>query len=174
MFEIVVKDFETELGLFRELTDERKILRMVNRDIAPPVERRLDAVLRTPAPPRTNQKFVWSFNREANTRARRWWFRQIKLGNIPTDGEHYIRSNTIINAWISEIRIDGDAILFTLSNPAPGASHVYGSPEQTQVPGHASTGWQHYTVFVSFFDQIIPDIIEAWDKLVRTSTKRRR
>ena len=174
MFDIRLTGFETELDLFKDLADTRKIKRMVNREIAPPIERRLDAVLRTPAPPRPDEKYVWSFNRAANRRAQRWWFAQIKKGSIPTDGSHYLRSNTIINAWVSQIITDGDTVIFTIGNSAPGAEHLYGSPTQNQNPSHFVDGWPHYTTFTAFFDQIIPEIVVAWEKLVRTSIKRKR
>lgn len=159
------------LSEMSQLADTKTIERMVNRDIAPPIERRLDVVAATIAPPRDDTKFVWSLNRAANARARRWWFWQLSQGNIPTDGQHYIRSNTIPNSWQTEIFIEGDEVQLTIFNPAPGSEFLYGSPTQTQVPGHATTGWLNYTDLLLFIDQVRDEGRLAWEQLIIKTTK---
>jgi hypothetical protein len=156
---------------FKQLAEPRTIARMVNRDIAPPVERRMDAVAATIAPPRDDTKFIWSLSKAANRRAQRWWFANVRAGNIPTDGSHYSRSGVIPSSWQTEIFIAGDEIVLMISNPAPGAEYVYGSPTQTQVPGHASTGWMNYKDLLAFTEVVRTETRLAWEELIVTVTK---
>jgi hypothetical protein len=166
--EVDTKDIIKEM---RQLADQRTIARMVSRDIAPPIERRIDAIVKQPAPPRTSIKFVWSLNRAANARARRWWFANLRAGNIPTDGQHYLRSGVIENSWQNEIFLDGDEVVLSFFNPADGAEYVYGSPEQTQVPGHATTGWLNYKDLLVFTDVVRSETRIAWEQLIVDTTK---
>ena len=171
MIEATVSGIEDILSEFTQLLDVQAVERMVNRDIAPVVERRLDTVIATTPPPRDDTKFIWSLNRAANARARRWWFANLREGNIPTDGQHYLRSGVIPDSWQTEIAIDGDAVTLTIFNPAPGSERVYGSPEITQVPGHATTGWTNYTELLGFIDVVRSETITAWETLIINSTK---
>jgi hypothetical protein len=127
MISASVSGLEDIIVEFNQLADPKKVARMVNREITPIVERRLDRIVAEVPPPRDSTKFVWSFNRAANLRARRWWFAAIKRGEVNTDGRHYVRSGTIPNSWQTEIALSGDTILLTIFNPAPGSEYVYGS-----------------------------------------------
>jgi hypothetical protein len=174
MIAIKVSGIEDIIEQMKPLTDTRTIARMINRDVAPAIERRLDRVVSEEAPPRDDSKFVWSFNREANKKARRWWFRELKLGSINTDGRHYQRTGVIRNSWQTEISISGDEVILSLFNPAPGSEYLYGSPEQRQVPGHTATGWPNYQRFTAFIDVARTDVIEQWEQLVIKTTSGRR
>ena len=159
------------LAELKPLADTRTIARMVNRDIAPPLERRLDRIVSKVAPPRTDVKFVWSYNRAANARARRWWFAAIKRGAVQTDGKHFLRTGVIPAAWQTEIAIVGDQIVMSLVNPASGSEFLYGSEERPQVPGHATTGWLNYTQFLGFIDIVRAETINAWELFVINTTR---
>ncbi len=161
------------LSDFSQLADTKTIARMVNRDIAPPIERRLDVFAAQIPPPRDDTKFVWSFNRGANKRARGWWFWQLSLGNINTDGEHYIRSNVIPNSWQTEIAVEGDEIALTIFNPAEGSEHVYGSEDTPQVPGHATTGWINYKQLLGFIDVVRDETRIAYEELIINTVRRK-
>ena len=121
--------------------DPKNIAAEMGRQLTVPVNRRLRRPLMTPAPPRSDVKFVWSLNRAADERARRWWFRAVREGLVPTDGEHYRRSGTIPASWIITVSRDTNPITVIAQNPAEGSEFVYGSETQRQVPGHATTGW---------------------------------
>jgi len=172
MIKVSVTGLEDILPEFKQLQDTKTIARMVNRDIAPPVERRLDVVAAQVPPARDDTKFVWSLNRSANARARRWWFWQLSQGNINTDGQHYIRSGVIPNSWQTEIAIAGSEVTLTIFNPAKGSEFVYGSPEQTQVPGHATTGWINYQELLGFIEVVRDETRIAWEELIINTTKR--
>lgn len=133
----------TRVAVLKAL-DPNVVAKEVARIITVPINRFLRRPLMTPAPPRTNIKFIWSLNREANARARRWWFWALREGLIPTDGQHYRRSGVIPASWIIRVSRQGNPITITADNPAKGSEFVYGSEEprpQVQVPGHSTTGW---------------------------------
>jgi hypothetical protein len=166
MIKIEEIDLSGAFTRLNQLSDNRLIAKMVNHNLTPFVELKVDQHLRTVPPPRDNTKFVWSFNRAANQRARRWWFDAIKRGVINTDGEHYIRSGEIPNAWETEIIINTNEILLRIFNPAPGAERVYGSPEINQVPGHAFTGWTNILAFTTQIEQGVFRLEVGWRDLV--------
>jgi hypothetical protein len=172
MIKAKISGVDDILSEMRQLAETKTIARMVNRDIAPPIERRMDAIARKPAPPRTSIKFVWSLQRAANERARRWWWANLRAGTIPTDGSHYLRSGLISSSWQNEIFIQGDTVVLLIFNPADGAEYVYGSPEQTQVPGHAATGWLNYQDLLRFADVVREETRIAWEQLIVDTTKR--
>ncbi len=150
-------------GGLKQALSTKKFLKQFNKTVTPVVERRIDRVLRTPAPPRSDAKFVWSLSGSRNIRARRWWFWAVASGQVPTDGKHYKRSGAIPGGWQSFIRIVGGDILFSLLNPVPGAEHVYGSPEQTQSPGHSQTGWPNFLRSIAqIAEGLEQDLGEAW------------
>lgn len=81
--------------------------------------------------------FFWSLNPEKQQKARRWWFKAIRLGKVRTDGKRYIRSGAILRAWKLVSNFNDFDGLITLSNPAPGAEWVVG---EKQVPSHEKSG----------------------------------
>jgi hypothetical protein len=151
------------LNNLKTLRDPKRINRMVARDVIPPVERRLDAVLSTPAPARTAVKFIWSVDPAAHRRAQGWWFANLREGNIPADGAHYLRSNTIVKSWQTAIALVGNGVNVSLVNTAPGSEFVYGSRTQRQVPGHATTGWRNIKETARQFNEaMLVELREAY------------
>ncbi len=132
----------------------KQVLRRVVRDVIPPLERRLDRVLAN-EPPRRNAgspTFIWSFNPAANARARRWFFAHFPKG--------YTRTGQMAKSWMSEIFLDGDTIVISVTNPAPGSSFVYGDDARSQIPGHATTGWPETDDIITRFGAETEDDIE--------------
>ena len=97
------------------------------------------------APPRSNTKFIWSLDAAANLRASRWYFWQIRLGNIPTDGEHYIRQGAPPRGGKVSVEKQNGRITIVVTNTWRKAGLLFGqSDEDTRLPGHKTTGWEWY------------------------------
>lgn len=95
------------------------------------------------APPRGNTVFIWSADAVKNKRARGWWFWQLKLGNIPTDGKHYIRQNKPPRGGKVTIEKTQNGLLIVFSNTWKKSGLLYGTfKEDTRLIGHKKTGWQ--------------------------------
>jgi hypothetical protein len=108
------------------------------------LEDKLTEIYKT-APPRTSEKFVWSLDPAKDKKARGWWYWQVRLGNIPTDGRHYQRqgkppygaSVDIMQMQYSvkiQVRLVDTKMRFTFGQLK--------SPN-TQVIGHQRTGWNY-------------------------------
>lgn len=96
------------------------------------------------APPRTNAKFIWSLDAAANLRAQRWWFWQLRLGNIPTDGSHYKRQGTPPRGGKVIVEKQGDRTVIILTNTWSKAGLIFGQIDKdTRLPGHIATGWEY-------------------------------
>ncbi len=91
-------------------------------------------VLGTYPPRRQSLKpFRWSKNKQANDRARRWFF-----ANYP---EGYERTGALGKAWDVRMSITRAGLDLLVGNTADVAGRVYGSSEGGQIPGHSDTGW---------------------------------
>ena len=134
-----------------------------------PVQQFLMNALSQPAPPRTDIKFVWSFNKAANTRARRWWFWALSQGKISTDGKHYKRTGDMAERFHISVTRQGNVITIDASNPAPGSEHVYGSETQQQIPGHKTTGWIDVQDLILSALEFVEDTLE--EELDREMTR---
>lgn len=111
-------------------------------DLAVHFEDELEAIYNT-APPRTSAKFIWSLDVAANQRARRWWFRQIKLDNIPTDGRHYKRQGQPPYGGKVLVEKQGDRTVIILTNTWSKSGLVFGQIDKdTRLVGHKQTGWE--------------------------------
>ena len=131
----------------------KRLPRRIAREVVPEMERALDRIVdnrlrKYPARVR-HSPFVWSRDPKKNARARRWWFAN-KRGI-------YQRTGALGRAWQSSVTYSpAEAqITVSVSNPAPGASYVFGAVEfgYAQVPSHAATGWvnigvQGYTTVI--------------------------
>lgn len=95
------------------------------------------------APPRSNAKFIWSLDAAANLRAQRWWFRQLRLGNIPTDGSHYKRQNKPPYGGKVLVQKQDGRIVVIVTNTWAKAGLLFGQIDKdTRLPGHKQTGWE--------------------------------
>lgn len=98
------------------------------------------------APPRGDNKFVWSGDRAANQRAQAWWFANVNSGRIPTDGKHYIRQQKPPRGGFVEIERTSEGFVLIVGNEWDKSNLIYGtlSPTNfdTRLIGHAQTGWQ--------------------------------
>ena len=151
-------------------------LKEAYREVEPLLKRALAV-----APPRRNLKFVWSFNSEANARARRWWFAMIRKGVIPTDGNRYRRTGGMASAFRSmyqyvatekrhEILIVGGF---------RGSRYVVGTFDERrhfQIPGHSSrfgTGWWLLTdVAQEWYERLLIVWKQKYDRTDRATVHR--
>ncbi len=85
-----------------------------------------------PLPARHAGTFVWSLNKQANDRARRWWFAN-------RNGPHVRRGRN--GGLASQFELEMDVThangFFTITNNAEGVDYVFGS---RQIPSHRLTG----------------------------------
>jgi hypothetical protein len=104
----------------------------------------LDAFIRDLEPPPAKASpYVWSLNKDANDRARKWYFRQLALGKIPTDGQRYQRTGAMLDAFEITTLFSNNAIGLEVVNSAPGVDYVMG---ERQIYGHKQTGWPKFEV----------------------------
>lgn len=99
------------------------------------------------APPRGNEKFIWSNDPSADARARGWWFANLNAGRIPTDGRHYSRQGKPPYGALVDVSRDGNNIVvLEIRQEWDKASYVFGSLDRnnwdSRVVGHRRTGWQ--------------------------------
>lgn len=153
----------------------KRLPRRIARDVIPPAERRLDALvderLRKYPPRVYHTPFVWSTNpardwkgRTANDRARRWWYKF-------KDGRHQ-RTGKLRAAWQTEIAYvpAEQSISVVVKNEAEGASYVFGSVEfnYQQVPSHVDTRWPNIGRVAPFIvNGIATSVRMEIDKVIR-------
>lgn len=83
--------------------------------------------------------FIWSNNREAQLRARRWWLAHLReMGLLNAAGGRYQRTGEMVKGWDLRLTLSGDGGQVDSFNNANGAEFVYGD---RQVPSHKLTGW---------------------------------
>jgi len=166
-FEIETRGTLVDIDLVDALST-KKFARKIQREVMPKIERRADHLLSAIAPPRDDSRFVWSFNRAANARARRWWFWAIAQGIVQTAGGHYRRTNKIAESWEFFATTSPDGIEIIANNDAPGSEFLYGSQSRRQVPGHRSTGWLNLDETITLIGEGAEvDIFLAWDEFTR-------
>lgn len=106
-------------------------------------EDNLEAIYAT-APPRTSAKFVWSLDAAKNLKAMRWWYANLKKGNIPTDGKHYKRQGAPPYGGKILVERQGDRLVVIVTNTWSKAGLVFGQiGKDTRLPGHKATGWDY-------------------------------
>lgn len=110
-------------------------------------------------PNRTGAIFVWSRNPSANTRARRWWFAQVKAGRIPTSGGRYKRSGKLGKSFKATFRSRAKSVEIEITTDYPKYRYVVGDfgvgGEKYQIVGHTQTGWYSIARNVNeFFDAV--------------------
>ncbi len=100
------------------------------------LDQRLGKGATPPARTINSPKFIWSFDRAKNARARRWFF-----ANYPNG---YKRTGRLEQSWRFTVTPSQDnRVVVDLRNDTNASSYVYGSPafNYEQVPGHVTTGW---------------------------------
>lgn len=138
--------------LLKSLTEyEKRLNRAIARKVIPPLERDMDRSIQAtlakypPARGLGSPKFVWSRDPIKNARGRRGFFARHPNG--------YKRTGELGRSWRAIVVFKDGVILFTIENPSPAASYVYGlPPTYGQVPGHVTTGWRNA-------GKTIPDIL---------------
>lgn len=115
-----------------------------------------DLVRKTPKPRTSSSpRFIWSRDKAAQDRARRWWFAAIARGEIPTNGQNYQRTGQLQRAWKIEVTRKGTTLTLIAANNNRGAVYVYGDYGRPQIPGHRATGWPNGP---QTFERIADDI----------------
>lgn len=139
-------------GLVIELREfvPKRLSRAIAREVIPEAQRKLDrkvdSILRPPAPPRGRNKFVWSHDPVKNERGRRGFFARYPNG--------FNRTGQLGRDWQADITFQNSVIETSIRNDNEGASYVYGSEAYNfvQVPGHKTTGWLNA-------GETVPDIL---------------
>jgi hypothetical protein len=82
----------------------------------------------------SGQPFVWSTNKVANDRARKWFF-----ANYP---QGYTRTGEFARGWQITFNEGLNNISMSVSNSLPAAGYIVGNVRTGagQIPGHARTG----------------------------------
>lgn len=114
--------------------------------------------------------FVWSDDPAADARARGWWFANLAEGNIPTDGERYIRSSGLSESWVVRLEINGSEFELIAESKYKGAKWVVGTFDRRrnwQIPGHETTGWVRVRETADFWHEaFIEDYRQRFNKVV--------
>jgi hypothetical protein len=109
----------------------------------------------------SGQPFVWSLNKAANDRARRWYF-----ANYPNG---YTRTGAFGRGWSVVINEGVNNLTMTVRNPFKKAGYVVGSIRtgEGQIPGHQNTGWVKVKGTIDFWQEAAQEtVIEAVGELV--------
>jgi hypothetical protein len=87
-----------------------------------------------PLPARHAGKFIWSLDKQANERARRWWF-----ANRKGQGAYQRRGKNggLVSQFDLQTNIASANGFITIINKAKGAKYVFGD---SQIPSHRLTG----------------------------------
>lgn len=110
------------------------------------LEGRLSEIYAT-APPRDDSKFIWSTDAVANRKAQSWWFANLADGNIPTDGNHYLRQGK--PPYGAMVRVEREAnnrIVILVVQTNDRMKYVFGTLSatgraDTRNVTHVRTGW---------------------------------
>lgn len=82
----------------------------------------------------------------ATEKSKRWYFWQVSLGNIPTDGSRYVRQGKTPYGWRVDVETDSNGAVIRISNTWDKSKYVYGTLAyanyDTRVQGHRKTGWE--------------------------------
>lgn len=121
MFNASLETGDELAGLVRELNQlDRSVAREMSRKVIPPIERRLDNVLRRYAPPKPDYPINW-----ASERQRRYVMAKLRReNNLP------YKRRGIQRLWIIEVTVKDGAYIVSARNPADHTIYVYGSRQQ--------------------------------------------
>lgn len=127
------------------------------------------------APPRGNEKFIWSNDPASDARARAWWFANLNAGRIPTDGGHYARQGRPPYGALVDVSRDGNNVLvLEIRQDWDKAGYVFGNLNaqnwDTRVVEHKKTGWNAAKPLVDELVKkvqimLIDDIIQRFGRL---------
>lgn len=144
-----------------------RLRKQYRRDVKRLRNRAKRTLTRYPGP--SVHPFVWSYNKAANDRARRWWFMAIDKGLVRTDGVRYVRSGELGESW--EMIYDASNGTITFFNSADGAGYVIGD---RQIPGHRRTGWQQIDMMLDDLMNYAHELaFDHWIDLVDSLVKGR-
>lgn len=152
MFTVKTKGFAEPLftELVQQIVDLPRNLESLALEATVQLEEDLSKIYTT-APPRGNEKFIWSTDPAANKRARGWWFWQIGLGNIPSDGRHYKRQGKPPYGVTANLSQGQHAVQIAVVMKDPKMRFPFGQlqAKNSQLPGHQRTGWSFAYPLVS-------------------------
>jgi hypothetical protein len=116
------------------------------------------------APPRGNTRFKWSDNPEKNKKGRGWWFWQLALGNIPTDGKHYIRQQKPPRGGYVTVERKGDTVTIAIGSKWKKSNVIYGNlnatNNDTRVPGHKLIWELAYPKYLKAKQVLLPKLFD--------------
>ena len=130
------------------------------KDTRRPIENFRKRWKRPPAR-KPSSPFVWSYNANAQRRARNWWFAAI-AGKIPgvtikTDGKHYRRTGKLLKNI--KVRLKRNNILVEFPDVAKWVIW------KQQIPSHKKTGWKRLDKDLEKTEAQMSDAaLKSWDK----------
>lgn len=106
--------------------------------------------------------FVWSYDKEKQNRARRWYFaNKVPKGSA---GGRYQRTGALGQAWQGKVETTPTSGTISIVNPTVASDYVYGAQ---QVPSHYLTGWQPLNGNEQRVSDYAQDLlIDAWSVIL--------
>jgi len=144
LFNSSVKGFDD--NLFAETTKAIEALPKQLSDAALEagvfLESKLNTIYAT-APARDDSLFVWSLNPTLNRKAQKWWFANLRKGNIPTNGKHYSRQGQPPYSVVLNVDEKNGTVFFQITMQDKRMKWVFGTLNgiDSRNPSHKSTGW---------------------------------
>lgn len=128
-----------------------RVVDTISTDVFKAIERPLLDDLRTYPARAAVLPFVWSRNKAANERARRYYFAVIAKSN---PGGRYQRTGKYAQSWTVTLRKSGSVRTISAGSNYPAAKFIGGSFNRNrdfQIPGHKVTGWPQSAKTVDFW-----------------------
>jgi hypothetical protein len=99
---------------------DQNVARAMSRDVMPPIERRLDNVLRRYTPPPPDRPIRWTSERQ----------RRFVLAKLRREGNIPYRRRGIQRLWVIGVTARNNVYTVSARNPSDSAIYVYGSHQQ--------------------------------------------
>lgn len=157
VYDLNPEKFEKAAKLFDDPYE--MLAAVIEQSTADAAQPALAAAQSTPRP--SVHPFRWSYDPEADKRARNYYFAAVARGEIPTDGTRYLRSGRLgksFDVGVQELNNSIDAVFGTKFDKA---SFVVGNDDGSikQIPGHEKTGWYRFAIPAQqFTDDVVQGV----------------
>lgn len=133
----------------------KKILDFAEKTIPPLLHKEIEPLRTEPREP--TLPFIWSYNPAQQRSLRNAYFRKLPRGSR---GGRYVRSHTLVRAWVTGSSRSATQATFTASNSTPYIETVQG---EEQYPSHADSGWVQYgPVLTKAGEKAIDTVTVGW------------
>lgn len=136
----------------RMQTAAKQVVQRLDADV------RRDMASREP-PEQPSLPFIWSYDPEAQRKARAWYF----INRVPQGSSSggYQRKHDLVKAYVVRGTLTPHGGVIRLENTKEGAEFVIGDE---QVPSHAVTGWERIDDTAVRYSEVLAErLIDAWD-----------